>query len=215
LKLGDGNFWYDGDTKSQFWKFAWFPRCEVKASGMDTDMGGLGFVGRTITNVPIYNLSTQAAHFKLMTENQMLTMCHITLPKAWGGAIISVGAYVEDGVLLAATTENQVIVQDAAEIDTVSGYCPPQKYVFTWHGSTVDGVTFQAKSEITPARLVNCINVLANIPQPLRWVVQKLVARPFFYIWLEPCSANIKIGDKPEIQLTGQCLHEFHFVNPS
>jgi len=90
LKLGDGNYWYDS-AKTQFWKFAWYPRCEVEASGMGEDMGGLGFVGRTITNVPIFNLSSCAQHFKLMTQNQMLTMVCIILPKAWGGAKITVG----------------------------------------------------------------------------------------------------------------------------
>jgi hypothetical protein len=215
LKLGDGNFWYDGDERKQFWKLAWYPRCEVEASGMGTDMGGMGFMGRTITNVPIYNLSTKAAYFKLFTPTQMLNMLHITLPKAWGSETISVGAYIENGHILAATTDNKVVVNDAAEVDPVSGYCPPVRYTFVWKGQTIDGTPFEAKSEIFPTRLVNRLNVLASVPQPLRWVVQKLVARPFFYMWMEPCSAIVKIGDMDEKELTGPCLHEFHFVNPS
>ena len=77
LKLGDGNYHYDGEAKSQFWKFCWFPRCDVEATGIGKDWGGLAFFGRTLTNVPLYNLSTSAAHFKLMTEHQMLTMMYV------------------------------------------------------------------------------------------------------------------------------------------
>jgi hypothetical protein len=212
IKLGaDGSYFYDTE-KTLFWKFAWYPRCDVQASGLGRDLSGTGFVGRTITNVPLYNLSTRAAHLKLNTGTHTLTMLSITTPKAWGHAQIQVGAFIEGDKIVAVTTDNSVDVEQEAELDSFSGYSPPASYKFVWRGSTVDGEPFYAELPIVPQKLLACVDVLANLPAVVRWVVQKLIAKPFLYFWLEQVKAVVKVGDR-EMEIEGRALHEYHFIN--
>ena len=77
VKLGtDGSYYYNTE-KTQFWRFAMFPRVAVTGTGLGKDLSGVGFVGRTTTNIPIYSLNTRSAHLKLFNDKHMLTMMAI------------------------------------------------------------------------------------------------------------------------------------------
>ena len=127
---------------------------------------------------------------------------------------VQVGAFIEDEKLIAVTVsdQNAVEIEQEAELDPFSGYRPPASYKFVWRGTTVDGAPFYAELPIVPQRLLACVDVLENLPQVLRWVVQKLIAKPFLYFWLEQCKALVRVGDS-ELEIQGTALHEYHFIN--
>ena len=223
----------------QFWKNVYYPRC--RACGRTPtapEWTGVAFVGRLTSNVPVQSISAEMHHFKMYDARNTLTMVDLAAPRGFGYERYRLGCFVRDGRIVAVTQgEDSHVKWHAAEVlpDAVSGYNVPTDYEYVWGGQTLDGRPFSASVRFPAvAPMLSKVDVLAHIPSLLRWVVQKLIGRPFIFLWLTPvgdaaapayCSAGggaksvgsptgqVSVGDE-KIELGGVALHEIHYINP-
>jgi hypothetical protein len=104
---------------------------------------------------------------------------------------VSQGILVTNGAVEAITWTNTTTVHGTAP-DTFSGYDIPTSLTHSWTGKTVAGVELEITMNLGTlwrglmlglTRLLDKIDVLAELPYLLRKVIQAFISAPYVYQW--------------------------------
>lgn len=211
--MGDGKVGYSKD-KSLYTFNAFFPRAAVSGKINNQTVTGHSFVGRNAVNVPLHQVCTSSTHFKLHTPEFTFHFIQMYVKQGGERLSFSYGSFVQGKQLVAVTVDNDCKIVKGAK-DSFSGYRPPESMVFEWKGKTLDGrKSFEATARVDAAPPnLPVIDVLANIPRVLRWVVQKLFAKPYMYQYMKPAKVEVNVGGR-RFDVAGTALFENHFINP-
>ncbi|KAI9230166.1 MAG: oxidative stress survival, Svf1-like protein [Piptocephalis tieghemiana] len=113
----------------------------------------------------------------------------------WGGDWVGQSGIAIDGKMLGAT--DQVFGEpDGEEEDETSGYLVPTGQTYRCEGTLSDGRPCKVEFHAPMKRLIERIDLLAQLPWMLRKVIQTFVTRPFLYQWWEPTKVTITLGDE-------------------
>ena len=241
LRVGDGAVFYDA-AKTKFWKNVFYPKMRAEGRVAGRPWSGHAFMSKVTCNVPMHQISSEAHHFKMYSNDgdHALVMVEQAAPKAYGYEKYTLGAYVRRGEIVAVTHDNEVRWLHSAVPDGASGYALPAEYEYIWKGTTIEGGSthgedggegtvpgqaFEARARLRPARMLSRVDLLAHLPAFIRWVVQRLIAKPYMFLWLEQdghdtagvdtatAEVTVKVDGKRET-IKGVLLHEKHYINP-
>jgi len=218
FKLGNGHIYYGKDKEDYAFLAFSMPRALVSGKvcieGKEQQLKGQGFVTKNLSNMAPHKLAHTFQHCKLITDELTLALCIIETPKAFGNTKYNWGFFVDKGQLVSATTKTSSTWIGEAVVDPETKYAIPSAVLFKWEGKTKDDKNFSAeiKVEVKKENLLCRFDVLGHIPAVFRFVVEKLIARPFFYQYYETLEAIVTIGDETKT-VKGRCLHEYHFIH--
>lgn len=218
FKLGDGKIYYGKDKEDYAYLAFGMPRAKVtgtiKIDEVTYTLDGNGFVTKNFSNMYPHKIANSFNHCKLITPELSLAMCIVETPKAYGKEKYSWGFYIDSGEVRCVTTQNTATWLEDGILDPETKYVVPKKVKFQWQGKTSDDKDFSAEiiTEIKKENLLCRFDVLQHVPSIFRMIVEKLIARPFFYQYYEPLKATITI-DGVTKEVEGRCLHEYHFIN--
>jgi len=218
FKLGDGYIYYGKDKEDYAFLTVTMPRATVTGvvtiDGKQTEMKGYGFVTKNLSNMIPHKLANTFHHCKLITPELSLTSCKIETPKSFERVTYNWGYLVQNGALTCVTTKTDAKWLEEGVLDPESKYTVPSKVLFTWTGKTKDGKDFSAEiiTEIKKENLLCKFDVLGHVPAVFKVVLEKLLARPYFYQYYEELEGKITIDGETKT-VKGRCLHEYHFIN--
>lgn len=184
-----------------------FPRAAISGSINDVKVQGSSFIGRNSVNVPLHQVCTGSSHFKLHTDTCSFHFIEMYVKQGRKRESYGYGSFVKDKEIVAVTMSNKCVVEEGKK-DNLSGFNPPVNMNFSWSGTTVrSNKTFNAVATVDSATPMTVIDVLANIPRLLRYVIQKVYAKPYMYQYLKPATVNVSVGEE-EYVITGTALFE-------
>jgi len=195
------------------------PRATVTGSitmdGDQIELNGSGFVSKNVANIAFHKLGNCFHHCKFITPDVTLTLCKVETSKHYGRVPYNWGYLVLDGKLTSVTTTTDVKWLKEGHYDPDTKYTLPSQVSYSWSGKTLEGKDFDAKiiADHKPESLLCRIDVLGHVPPFFRVLLERLIAKPYFYQYYEDLEASITIdGETRTVQ--GKCLHELHLVNP-
>jgi len=109
-------------------------------------------------------------------------MMEFTTPPSYGSQVCNVGALVNaEGTLLAAMTENAAIHKTTKK-DAETGWDAPTSLELSWFGVAKDGTEATATTESNLERMVERVDVLAEIPAVIKAFIAGVAGtKPFIY----------------------------------
>jgi len=217
VKFGDdGKTAFLEDRSAYSAMFYTIPRATVtgtlKVKGAEVTVDGYGFVSHFVQNMKPHKAALRWSMMKFHSEEVTLDSDLLLTPRQYNKEKISHGIFVWKNKLTAVTIEND-ISYPTTEYDRATGYDAPTSCEYRWKGKTLDGDDFTAEINLTPANLIDKIDILGHLPWAIRMIIKAFVARPYHYQWLDRATAKITVGDET-FTVDGQALHEVTFVNP-
>ncbi|KAF9397177.1 putative cell survival pathways protein [Mortierella sp. AD011] len=216
-KIGEGkSFFGDGYVSHKFW-----PASKVTGmmivDGKAHDMAGQGTFVHAIQGMRPHLVASKWSFVDFSGKNvetdrnSKLSLVQFTTPEFYGSTTVTQGSIVVDGELVAVAVDNKTEFVHT-ELDEETGYNPPTDVNYIWEGKTIEGAKpFKAILNVKPKGLCQKVDLLAEIPWPLRKIVATFVAKPIIYQWYDEATAVITIGGD-EQKVSGNVYHEATFV---
>ncbi|ORY81328.1 Svf1-like-domain-containing protein [Protomyces lactucae-debilis] len=208
FKIGADGATLFGPDKAKPWgsmKHLFWPRCKVEGvilvNGAPVDVKGRGLFIHALQGMKPHHAARKWNFCNFQGKDLSATMMEFTTPESYGNTTINVGGLAKEGVVLAATIDNEVR-HNATKLDEETGWQQPTEMVFSWRGVETAEHS-EARRPVTAhlslqsETLLERVDVLAEIPPWLKKVVHGVSGtRPFIYQYAKPATLEVQIGDE-------------------
>jgi hypothetical protein len=113
--------------------------------------------------------------------------------------------------VVAITLDNQTIFH-APELDDFCNHPIPKAITHEWKGRTESDEEIHILLNLNLTKLMDKIDVLAELPYLLRMFVQTFVTAPYVYQWIEDATIVVTKGDSVT-EFNGRAFHETTFMS--
>ena len=231
FKVGKGKTYLGGNESSAagYVSHKFWPRAVAKGTFIinktqdevaQYEVEGDGMFIHAIQGIQPQLIASSWNFVNFQAPTAALSMMQFKTTKQYGAVNINQGSLVLDNKLVCVSVENQVELLEL-ENDPETNYDIPHKIKLNWKGKTIreEGSDEEPKDVnidmiVTVEKLVDKIDVLAEIPSLLRMLVKKFVVKPYIYQWLDIAEAKITVGDETTT-VEGKCFQELVFVSDS
>jgi hypothetical protein len=208
FKIGRDGATLFGPDKAKPWgsmKHLFWPRCTVDGvilvNGAPLDVKGRGLFIHALQGMKPHHAARKWNFCNFQGKTFSATMMEFTTPESYGNTTINVGGIAKEGIIVAATVDNEA-KHVASKEDTETGWQQPTEMQFLWrgvetaeHDSSRRAVS--ANLSLQSETLLERVDVLAEIPPWLKKVVHGVSGtRPFIYQYAKPATLELKIADE-------------------
>nr|KAJ3401601.1 putative cell survival pathways protein [Polyrhizophydium stewartii] len=214
-QVNDGKTLYTpGNPANGYIAARFVPKSKVTGTliidGKSHEAAGHGVFSHVIQSPP-QNVA-RWNYANLQNEKDALILYQYHLPKGkYPQDVVSQGVLVLDNKIIAVTVANHTVFNGTA-VDSFSGYHVPKAVTHVWEGTTRAGEPVRVELALKLDRMLDKIDVLAELPFLVRKFIQTFITAPFVYQWLENAEAKITIGGK-ESTIKGLAFHENTFMS--
>ncbi|KAH6575473.1 hypothetical protein BASA50_005485 [Batrachochytrium salamandrivorans] len=214
-QINDGTHYFDSENPSSgYISTRIMPKAKVTGmivvDGVSHDAAGHGVFSHAIQSPPQNVARWNFVNFQ--NDRDALILYQFQMEDGmFPQNAVSQGVLVLDNKIEAITVMNHTVFEGTT-LDPFSNYMIPNAVTHVWKGTTRDtGDEIQIELHLKLDRLVDKIDVLAELPYLMRIFIQTFITAPFVYQWLETAEVTVTKGDTVS-RLTGNVFHENTFL---
>ena len=208
-KPGDGLVWFDKE-KRKFFKYIWTsPRARVsgfiQVQGKRISVQGYGLQDYAKSNISASDYSTRWLHLRIWHPNYSVVYTQIDFSEKYGGGSVKFGVI---------TDQEKIIYQGRNWIVEPVKYAHDAKYGKDYPemiSLKTGGEKVILSGNVKVERVLEKLDVFANLNMALRGIVYTFIAKPVFYRCQNQYQIELMVNGKKEI-LTGKGFNETVYI---
>ena len=208
-KPGDGMIWFD-EGKQKFWKYViTSPRAKVSGSitiaGKKIPLQGYGLQDYSKMNISASDYSTRWLHIRIWGPDYSVIYTELDVPEKYGGKTVKFGL-VTDAEKIILQSRDWSVTPVKSEYDEKYKKRYPKEIELKVQGDKVS-----LSGNLKLVRVLERMDVFAQLNVALKTIVYTFIAKPVFYRCLNNYQVELSINNQHET-LSGNGLDEVVFI---
>lgn len=208
-KPGDGLIWFDKE-KTKFWKYIiTSPRARVSGAitvgGKKIELQGFGLQDYARMNISASDYSTRWLHIRIWRPDYSVIYTELDVPEKYGGKTVKFGMITDSQKILFQSRE-WTVTPVKFEYDGKYKKQYPKEIVLKVQGDKVS-----LSGNLKLVRVLERMDVFAQLNVALKAIVYTFIAKPVFYRCQNQYQLELTVNNKKEM-LNGKGLNEVVYI---